>query len=152
MSYIRKSPCKKVRSVPTENERKAEAVPFHENQNHKTLFLWIPITSRWPTAPSASYCLSQISPHGRSLPVSTCWSTVLGWFAYRNLQKAALRFLAFSFYRASLPTSFSAFCSSVPSPQSGQILAVTNPSSCFHGWHLHLLLPWMTHLADFSGP
>ena len=43
MSYIRKSPCKKVRSVPTENERKAEAVPFHENQNHKTLFLWIPI-------------------------------------------------------------------------------------------------------------
>lgn len=43
MSYIRKSPCKKVRSVPAENERKAEAVPFHENQNHKTLFLWIPI-------------------------------------------------------------------------------------------------------------
>lgn len=37
--YIRKSPCKKVRSVPAENERKAEAVPFHENQNHKTLFL-----------------------------------------------------------------------------------------------------------------
>lgn len=42
--YIRKIPCKKVRSVPAENERKAEAVPFHENQNHKTLFLWIPIS------------------------------------------------------------------------------------------------------------
>lgn len=42
--YIRKIPRKKVRSVPAENERKAEAVPFHENQNHKTLFLWIPIS------------------------------------------------------------------------------------------------------------
>ena len=116
---IRNIPRKKVHSVPTENEQKAPVVSYNNKQkrNNKNIFLWLPLSFTLAYG-SVSFILLE---HGLSLPVFSCWSTLAGWSTYPNWRKTVLDLLAFSFYRVSLPTSFSAFCSSVPSPLNGQI-------------------------------